>query len=64
MKILIKQAKIINKDSEFHGKTMDLLIEDGNIVNIKTDITDKDATLIEHDNLHVSMGWADLKVDF
>ena len=64
MKILIKQAKIINKDSEFHGKTMDLLIEDGNIVNIKIDITDKDATLIEHDNLHVSMGWADLKVDF
>ncbi|MFT6503064.1 MAG: dihydroorotase [Crocinitomicaceae bacterium] len=64
MKILIKQAKIINKDSEFHGKTMDLLIEDGNIVNIDSNITDKDATLIEHDNLHASMGWADLKVDF
>ncbi|MFT6245677.1 MAG: dihydroorotase [Salibacteraceae bacterium] len=63
MKILIKQAKIINKDSEFHGKTMDLLIEDGNIVNIDSNITDKDATLIEHDNLHASMGWADLKVD-
>ncbi|MFT6982494.1 MAG: dihydroorotase [Crocinitomicaceae bacterium] len=64
MKILIKQAKIINKDSEFHGKTMDLLIEDGNIVNIDSNITDKDATLIEHDNLHASMGWADLKVEF
>jgi dihydroorotase len=63
MKILIKQAKIINKDSEFHGKTMDLLVEDGNIVNINSNITDNDATLIEHDNLHASMGWADLKVD-
>ncbi|NRA11735.1 MAG: dihydroorotase [Crocinitomicaceae bacterium] len=63
MKILIKQAKIINKSSEFHGKTMDLLVEDGNIVKVDSNISDSEAILIEHDDLHASMGWADLKVN-
>jgi len=63
MKILIKQAKIVNKTSSFHGKSMDILVENGNITRIESSITDNDATLIEHENLHVSLGWADLKVD-
>ena len=31
MKTLIRQAKIIDKNSSFNGKTMDLLIENGKI---------------------------------
>lgn len=63
MKILIKKAKIINKSSVFNGKSMDILINDGDIVKIDAEISDPDVMLIEYDQLHVSMGWADLKVD-
>lgn len=43
---------------------MDILVDNGSIVKIETSITDADAEVIEHENLHASLGWADLKVDF
>lgn len=64
MKILIKQATIIDVNSEFNGKTKDVLIEDNKIVSIKDSIQDSDAKLIEYPNLHLSSGWVDLKSNF
>jgi len=64
MKILIKQATIIDVNSEFNGKTKDVLIEDNTIVSIKDSIQDNDAKLIEYPNLHLSPGWVDLKSNF
>ncbi len=64
MKILIKQATIIDVNSEFNGKTKDVLIENNTIVSIKDSIQDAEAKKIDYSNLHISMGWVDLKSNF
>lgn len=64
MKILIKNAKIIDPTSSHHGKRMDLLVIDGTISKIATELTDSDAIEVTSNDLHVSMGWVDLKADF
>jgi dihydroorotase len=64
MKILLKQAQIVDSQSSFHHKKMDILIENGIITGIETAIEDKSARVIEGKNLHVSQGWADLKASF
>lgn len=63
MKILIKKAKIVNAQSSFHGQTVDLLIDESKIVKISENISADDAKTIEANDLHVSLGWADLKSD-
>lgn len=64
MKILIKQATIIDGNSEFNGKIKDILIENNTIVSIKDSIQENDVKVIEHPNLHLSIGWVDLKSNF
>ena len=64
MKILIKNAKILDKASSFFNKTVDILIENGVITKINKDISEEDAELISIDNLHISQGWVDLKAHF
>ena len=64
MKILIKQARILDPKSSFDGKQMDILIENGIIISIDKAILDDSAKLIEGDNLHISQGWVDLKSSF
>lgn len=64
MDILIKQARIVDSTSSFNNKTVDLLIENGIISAIDTNITHSSAKVIEGENLHVSQGWVDLKAGF
>ena len=64
MKILIKAATIVDRTSNYNGKTLDLLIEDGVITKIDSGLEDADAMRIAEENLHVSIGWVDLKADF
>ncbi len=64
MKILIKNAKIIDQTSSHYGNRMDILVVDGHIVKIDTNIVDSDAIQVASTDLHVSMGWVDLKADF
>jgi dihydroorotase len=64
MKILIKQAQILDEQSSFYGKKMDILIENGIITSIESTISDESAKIIEGDNLHISQGWVDLKANF
>ena len=64
MKILIKNAKIMDAHSSFNNKTSDLLIENGLIQKIAKNIIDKEAICIESKNVCVSCGWVDLKADF
>ena len=61
MKIVIKKAKVVNAQSSFHGQIVDLLLEDSRIIKIGNDITAEGAQLIEADDLHISLGWVDLK---
>jgi len=64
MKILIKNAKIFDRNSSFNNETRDLLIENGFIQKVAKDIIDKEAICIESNNLCVSCGWVDLKANF
>ncbi|AZQ44500.1 dihydroorotase [Nonlabens ponticola] len=60
--ILLKKVTVIDKQSSWHHKTIDILIEDDIIKAIASTIDDEDATVIEEENLHVSIGWIDSSV--
>ena len=66
MKILLKSAKIVDpKNKELHLKKRDILITNGIIEKIAVNITPATKTkIIEHKNLHVSIGWLDTGVCF
>jgi dihydroorotase len=63
MKIILRDAKIIDEKSAFHNKTSDILIVDGLIQKIGNSLPNSEnATEIKLDNLHVSQGWFDSSV--
>ena len=64
MLVHIHKAKIIDPQSEFHDKVVDLLVEDGIIKNIADSIEVKSATVIEAKGLCVSPGWVDVFADY
>lgn len=65
MNVLIKSAKIIDSNSPFNGKNVDILIEKGIIHQIDKSIkNDKNYKEISFKNLHVSAGWMDMRVNF
>ena len=48
MKILIKQARIVDTSSPFHGQTTDIFIENGRIARIGNDLSDPADQVINH----------------
>jgi len=63
MKIIIREAKIIDSESPFHNKTADIIIIDGVIKKIGTSLPNTEkADEVKLDNLHVSQGWFDSSV--
>ena len=64
MSILIKSAKIIDASSKFNGKTQDILIINGKIQEINSEINSKAKKIISFKDLHVSSGWMDTSVCF
>ncbi|MBL7745231.1 MAG: dihydroorotase [Chitinophagaceae bacterium] len=64
MKILIKQAKIVDPSSPFNGQITDIFIEKGIISKISTAINEKADRVIEISGLHVSPGWMDIFANF
>ncbi|MBC7864359.1 MAG: dihydroorotase, partial [Bacteroidia bacterium] len=64
MNILIRSAKIIDPNSSFNGKKADILIENGEIVEIKQNIKNDKYKVIEGENIHVSPGWFDMQANF
>lgn len=64
MKVLLKSAKIIAAQSKYHNQVCDILIEDGTIQSITSNIEITVDKKIEIDNLHVSLGWFDSSVCF
>lgn len=63
MKILLKSCTIVDSTNSFAGP-QDLLIENGLIVSIATEINEEADHVITRENLHVSAGWFDAKVNF
>lgn len=65
MNILIKKAKVIDSTSSYNGKTVDILIERGEITEIKSSIKpEKAVKMIEGNQLMVSLGWIDMQTVF
>lgn len=62
MKTLIRSAKIICKTSDYHGQTKDIFIENGIIQQIGDGLSLEADEVIEGDDLHVSVGWFDMRV--
>ncbi|PRX55113.1 dihydroorotase [Flagellimonas meridianipacifica] len=67
MNILIKSAKIVSpENSALHLKKRDVFIKKGIIEKIAASIDDipSGTKIIEHKNLHASIGWLDTSVSF
>lgn len=65
MNALIKSATIINENSTFNGKAVDILIEKGIIKKIATSIKNfENFQEIKAKDLHVSIGWFDFRANF
>ena len=65
MKILLKNAIVLNPLSPFHSSQHDILIESGLITQIANNIKgDNQTQKYSFDNLHVSVGWFDPGVSF
>ena len=59
MKILLKNATLLDPTSPFHCTIQNVLIVEDKIVAIGPNIEEDDAKVIKHENLHVSPGWFD-----
>jgi dihydroorotase len=65
MKLFVKSVKVIDSQSDYNNQIVDILIDNGIIKSIsKQAKIPKDAKIIEHENLHVSPGFFDLKANF
>ncbi len=64
MKILIKNCQLIDPRSKHNGKTVDILINDGKIEKIGSDISESADEEISFNNCHASPGWIDLRAAF
>jgi dihydroorotase len=63
MKTLISSATIIDHQSPYHGKVIDLLISNGKIVEIG-EITQKANKTINAKGMYLSIGWFDMRARF
>ncbi len=64
MKIIIRQARVVDNQSKWNNQVVDLFIEDGKCTEIAPSISRSADLEIKHSDLHVSKGWVDLKADF
>lgn len=64
MKILIKQARIVDPLSPFNGQTTDIFIDNGRIDRIGNNLSGNTDREINIPGLHVSPGWVDVFANF
>lgn len=63
MKLIVRDAKIIDPKSSFHNKTLDVLVIDGFIKKMGNSLPNPEKAIeIRRDNLHLSQGWFDSSV--
>ncbi len=63
-KYLIKKARVIDSRSSHHLQVVDLLLANGEILEIGSELKDSEAEVFEAPNLHISIGWLDLRANF
>ncbi|GAB3896502.1 dihydroorotase [Spirosoma agri] len=63
MQLLLRSARVVDAASSFDGQVCDLLLENGLIRKIGTNLPAAEGVrVVEADNLHVSPGWVDMRV--
>ena len=62
--MLLRQAKVIDPSSPFHGQVVDLLFENGTLKNIAPNIDTAGAEVISGEGLCISKGWVDVLADY
>lgn len=63
MNWIIKSAKIVDPGGPHHLQTKDIFLKEGKIARIADSIDEK-AKTFSGDNLHISFGWTDMRVNF
>ncbi len=63
MKLFLKSALVVDKKSGYHLKKRDILIKDGIIVSVGTDLKEE-GHVVESKSLRVSPGWFDMRANF
>lgn len=64
MKILIRQATVVDSSSKWNNKKVDIFIENGKVKEIADMLNYSCDFEISYPNLHLSKGWVDLKAHF
>jgi dihydroorotase len=64
MKLLLKNATILDENGPFHNKTKDVYIVDGIIRKIKDQLDEDADKVFKAKDLHLSSGWFDPSVSF
>src|SRR5882672_415785 len=64
MKILIKQARVVDPSSPLNGQITDILIDNGFISKTGKNLQEKADKLIDINGLHASPGWMDVFANF
>jgi dihydroorotase len=64
MKILIKQARVVDPSSSLNGQVTDIFIENNTISKTGNKLSDKADKTIDIPGLHVSPGWMDVFANF
>lgn len=64
MQVHIRKARVIDPQSDYHDKVVDLLVVDGIITKIAANIKVSADTVVEAKGLCVSPGWVDVFADY
>lgn len=64
MKILVRQARIVDPESQRNGEVADILFENNRIVNIGQGFSHENSEVIQGEEIRISPGWVDLHAQF
>lgn len=64
MKLLIRSAQILDPKSPFNNSQVDILIDNGKIAKIDSEINEEDSDVFEAQGAIVSPGWIDMRSIF
>ncbi|MBE2289050.1 MAG: dihydroorotase [Chitinophagaceae bacterium] len=64
MQVHIRKARVIDTQSDYHDKVVDLLVEEGVITKIAATIKTSADAVVEAKDLCVSPGWVDVFADY
>ena len=64
MKVLIKRATIVSPSSPFHAKLKDILVDNGVIAEIGSNLKKEADEIVDVKGIHVSCGWMDCFANF